>query len=207
MRLIVKSDGSVLLVAHPGIPKKICLDFAESHKEWIANKKRQMHRHHESVNDLIRSKKGEFLLFGEWVPLHIDATTRCEGLCDSRLMLRKKERLKKVIREMLESKLSALCERKAEEMGARYQKVSIRKTRHRWGSCSADSKLSFSLMLATAPEHVIEYLVVHELSHVLHKNHGRRFWEMVARYKPDYEEQETWIKQYHPLSAALIKSL
>jgi predicted metal-dependent hydrolase len=63
-----------------------------------------------------------------------------------------------------------------------------------WGSCSSKGNLNFSSRLLFAPRKVQDYVIVHELAHLVEMNHSDRFWEVVASVMPDYEEQERWLK-------------
>ena len=74
--------------------------------------------------------------------------------------------------------------------------VSIRDQRTRWGSCSSSGTLSFSWRLLLAPLDVLDYVVVHELCHLLELNHSRRFWRHVERVRPDYRYQFEWLRDF-----------
>ena len=73
-------------------------------------------------------------------------------------------------------------------IGVRCRRVSIRDTRSRFGSCSSQGSLSFSWRLALAPRRILDYVVVHELCHLVHLDHSRRFWSLVERVRPDFRE-------------------
>ncbi|MEL7679488.1 SprT family zinc-dependent metalloprotease, partial [Elizabethkingia meningoseptica] len=64
-------------------------------------------------------------------------------------------------------------------------RIGVRDTRSRWGSCSADGNLSFSWRLILAPPPVLAYVAAHELAHLIERNHGPRFWALVARLGGD----------------------
>jgi predicted metal-dependent hydrolase len=63
-----------------------------------------------------------------------------------------------------------------------------------WGSCSSKKNLNFSTRLLLAPEDVIDYVIIHELSHLTEMNHSIRFWSLVAQAMPEYKEKERWLK-------------
>lgn len=65
-----------------------------------------------------------------------------------------------------------------------------------WGSCSAKRNINLSTRLLFAPPKVIDYVIIHELAHLVEMNHSRRFWDLVAAAMPDYEEQEKWLKKF-----------
>jgi predicted metal-dependent hydrolase len=68
--------------------------------------------------------------------------------------------------------------------------IGFRYNRSRWGSCSGKNRLNFNTRLATMHPDFIEYVVVHELAHIRHKNHSKEFWAEVAQFLPDYKERQ-----------------
>lgn len=90
--------------------------------------------------------------------------------------------------------LTARAEALAGELGARVAGVSIRDPRSRWGSCSSTGRLSFSWRLLLAPEEVLDYVVAHEVCHLLRPDHSRAYWALVARVRPGYERPRRWLR-------------
>lgn len=82
----------------------------------------------------------------------------------------------------------------SEIIGVTPKSVKITSAKKRYGSCSAKNNLCFSLYLADFPIDAIDYVVVHELCHILEHNHSRRFWARVAKYLPDYKQREQILK-------------
>ncbi len=80
--------------------------------------------------------------------------------------------------------------------GHKVGRVSIRDQSTRWGSCSPKGNLSFNLRLMMAPMRVVDYLIIHELTHLEHQNHSKRFWDKVAKRCPKYVEYEEWLKKH-----------
>lgn len=64
------------------------------------------------------------------------------------------------------------------------------------GSCSSKKNLNFNLRLSMMPRRVIEYIVVHEMCHLIHMNHSKEYWGQVESVLPDYKEQKSWIKDH-----------
>ena len=83
----------------------------------------------------------------------------------------------------------------AEIMGVCPTGIRMTHARKRFGSCSPKNSLCFSLMLMQYPDEAIDYVVVHELAHIVHHNHSRAFWETVERFMPDYRERQKLLKQ------------
>ena len=87
----------------------------------------------------------------------------------------------------------------AEFMGVSFQSVSVTRARTRWGSCSAADRLSFTWRLIFCEPAAIDYVVVHELAHIEHKNHGAAFWARVQSVLPGFAEQRDWLKRHRRL--------
>ncbi|MHB8088929.1 MAG: M48 family metallopeptidase [Anaerolineaceae bacterium] len=83
----------------------------------------------------------------------------------------------------------------ARRMNARPKAVSIRDQRTRWGSCSSRGNLAFNWRLVMTPPGVLEYVVVHELAHMFELNHSKDFWDIVARFFPEYKKARTWLRK------------
>ncbi len=79
------------------------------------------------------------------------------------------------------------CEHFARVYGVPFKKISIRAQKSRWGSCSVGGSLSFNYRIAALPAHIADYIVVHEICHLLELNHSKAFWAQVARTIPHHK--------------------
>ncbi len=84
----------------------------------------------------------------------------------------------------------------AQTMNLFPSKVSFRKARRRWGSCSSNNAISLNYLMMKLPLDVIQYIIVHELAHIQHKHHQKAFWELVNHYLPDYKTRQDELKCY-----------
>lgn len=100
-------------------------------------------------------------------------------------------------RERAEAKVKQWNER----FGFVFNKISIRNSRSRWGSCSSKGTLCFNYKIAFLPEHLADYLVVHELCHLKEQNHSERFWSLVFEMVPDYA---LWRKELRNFERLII---
>lgn len=82
----------------------------------------------------------------------------------------------------------------AATLGVEFERIVIRDTRSRWGSCSSTGTLSFSWRLIMAPDDVLDYVAAHEVAHLLEMNHSQRFWAHVERLRPDWRAQREWLR-------------
>jgi predicted metal-dependent hydrolase len=83
----------------------------------------------------------------------------------------------------------------ARRIGQRVARVTVRDPKGRWGSCSHRGRLSFSWRLILAPEWVLDYVIAHEVAHLVEMNHGPRFWRLVERLYPDSLRPREWLRR------------
>ncbi len=93
--------------------------------------------------------------------------------------------------------IPSLVEKWAQKMRLYPTNITFRKTKRQWGSCSTKNTISFNTMIMKLPQHVIEYIIVHELAHIKHKHHQKAFWELVSEYLPNYKALVAELKTYH----------
>lgn len=80
------------------------------------------------------------------------------------------------------------------KMNLRINRLTIKEQKTRWGSCSSKKNINYNWRIIMAPLSVIDYLIIHELSHLVHLNHSTDFWNHVASYCPNYKEERNWLK-------------
>jgi predicted metal-dependent hydrolase len=128
------------------------------------------------------------------------AGQRIVGIADGEIrVLGGTEHIGRRVRDHLKELARQECQRRARELAAqlerRVARVSVRDTTSRWGSCTASGNLAFSWRLVLAPVAVLDYVVAHEVAHLVEMNHGVRFWRLVGRLSPDWERQRAWLRR------------
>jgi predicted metal-dependent hydrolase len=98
-------------------------------------------------------------------------------------------------KKLAEQKISERLGHYASRLGISYRRYRISSARSRWGSCARSGRLSFSWRLAMAPAPVLDYVIIHELIHILEHNHSGRFWEKVKQICPEYKRCKQWLKE------------
>jgi len=93
-------------------------------------------------------------------------------------------------------KILARAEQHARALGVKFQAAMIVDNQYRWGSCTVNNNVSFNWRLIKAPMFVIDYVVVHELAHLLEPNHTSRFWSIVRAHTPTMEKAKAWLKEH-----------
>jgi len=135
----------------------------------------------------------EFLKKSEkWIDAHLEkvATSQCPE--EEQLTL---EELKDIT-EAAKRDIVLRVRRFAPIVGVTYNRITIKCQKTRWGSCSGKKNLNFNCLLMLAPESVRDYVVVHELCHLIEMNHSKAFWAQVERVLPDWKEQRKWLKSH-----------
>ncbi len=74
------------------------------------------------------------------------------------------------------------------------QQVAFRRTKSKWGHCTSQGRIQYNWLIMGAPMEVIEYLVCHEVCHLLELNHSKKFWNLVASICPDFKQHQKWLK-------------
>lgn len=97
------------------------------------------------------------------------------------------------LKALARERLVAASDRYAGMVGRRVERVTLRDTRSRWGSCAADGALMYSWRLIMAPPAVLDYVAAHEVAHMVEMNHSDRFWAVVERLYPGWQVQRKWL--------------
>lgn len=100
-----------------------------------------------------------------------------------------------LLRAHARERLSSACDRYSSALGRPYSRITLRDTRSRWGSCSAEGALMFSWRLILAPPVVLDYVAAHEVAHLKEMNHSARFWSTVEKLMPEYKPHRAWLRR------------
>ena len=197
LSIAVNALGEVTVRAPLDAPMQKIERFVQEHEVWVLRTKQRKQSSGIALpsEDLQGYK---LLLLGEEYTLCLyDGTAIRLDEEQKRLFLPQNRAQKRII-EWLKENAERICkrvvERKKQEMGVDVLSVSISSARSFWGICTAKNALRFSYRLLYAPKEVIDYVVVHELAHVKHKNHSRQFWQEVEKYTPDWKRHRKWLK-------------
>ncbi|MEQ3513485.1 SprT family zinc-dependent metalloprotease [Pseudoalteromonas sp. BZB3] len=101
----------------------------------------------------------------------------------------------KLLTDLLSSYLELCLEQLSKQMNCHVSAVKIREYKSRWGSCSNKQALTFNSLLAGAPKHMIDYVIVHELAHCHVLAHNTLFWQLVEKHYEDYKSARLWFNK------------
>lgn len=217
--------GSIGLRVEPNrialmVPKQLAdaaiVAFVESEQSWLLQ---QIEEHQSQMPKQLVMKSGhELLLFGDKVmfkedhhtpvkKMHLTHDDTCITVFCKQSRALKNERhhiyrhLVDFFHQQLIDHLTPKVTEWEKRIGVQTQSVQIKNYRSRWGSCYSDGRVQFNWKLVMAPKAVIDYVVVHELCHLVHANHSAAFWNLVEQHCPDFETHKAWLKEN---GAALI---
>lgn len=127
-------------------------------------------------------QQGELLYLGKTVPVSFDTTD--------------KTAVEKWYKIAAKKYFAERLEQLAFQHGFTYNRFSIRASKTRWGSCSTKKNITLNWHLMKAPDFIIDYLILHELTHTEIMNHSRKYWKRVAEVCPFYEEAKIWLRKH-----------
>ena len=167
--------------------------FLLSKESWVRQKLQNAIKH-EPIDDKT------IPIFGEIYSLqHIEANY-CNVLIKQNLVEvysnipHDKSILIKFLRDKLLLEVTKLVDFFSAKHGLSFSKIRIMNNKNKWGSCSSKGVLSFNWRLVFAPKEILEYLVVHEMCHIIEMNHSIRFWNLVDTLYPNYKLAKLWLK-------------
>lgn len=197
---LIIGDNAELIVKAPLYARKEKIDnLVLSKKDWILEKQNEI-RTQLAAYPKHKFVKGErFLVLGFYYLLDFQPVKKC---CISENKLVVPDKLKKdakhTIVKWYKSKAKKFLFEKADYFSAitgfAFSKLSLSGATSRWGSCSSKNSINLNFKLLMCPEKIIDYVVVHELCHIKHKNHKKEFWNEVANIIPDFQERRNWLK-------------
>jgi predicted metal-dependent hydrolase len=196
MTLRVKaSEAKITLTAPPLTPLAMMQDFLNRYSGWVEVRSQKL-----SPPKLLAH--GDILPFkGKALELIYAPLVRGVFLNENTLEIGGEQagfqrRLHNFLYKEAKMALTQSSERYAAQLNVTIEKITVRDTTSRWGSCSSKGALNYSWRVILAPPEVLDYLCAHEVAHRLEMNHSSRFWAIVERLYPDYEKQEKWLKKH-----------
>ena len=199
----------ISISARPFHPLKVTLPVYESFgraERFLEEKEKWIHK----TLEKIRKLEDQYTLFSEDTRFHThehelkiersDVEIPKVSLSDRKILVRLPDESdihSPEIQEMIRWGIQAAWRKEAkkylpvrmDELSSKHQlpynRVTIKNNRSRWGSCSQKNNINLSLHLMRLPDHLIDYILLHELAHTLHRNHGRQFWRTLEKICPN----------------------
>jgi predicted metal-dependent hydrolase len=201
LTITVERDRSVVVRAPHGTPREKIDAVVERKKLWLYEKTRHVQKHDRPLKPREFISGSTVLYLGKNYRLEIISEDFDGVLFDQKFLISKASaaRAPELLREWYmrraKERLTPRARSYAKHMGVSYNNVLISDLKYRWGSCTPKNNLNFNWRLIKAPMRVIEYVIVHELTHLLVPNHTADFWAVVRNQLPDYLKSKDWLKR------------
>lgn len=195
--LTVTAAGEVVISAPLGTGKDILLQALNRHRVWI---ERKVAEREESWS---RLQEGAVYFLGQTCRLSLDPAA-VDPVALGPDEIRVKAATPAAAGPLLlawyhreaEGLIRERVEHYARELGLKVRRVELREWKRRWGECRPQEDLRFNWRLILLPPDVLDYVVVHELTHLREPGHTPRFWQGVERVLPDYRQRRGWLNRY-----------
>ena len=184
-------DGRVTLTVPAGMSLRTARDFAEKKAGWITSVVERQ------PCSMLVEVGVEIPVEGEMrmVVVGAEATARlADGAIEAPAGFAAPA-VMALLKELARERLAAAAQRYSSAVGRDFRRLTLKDTRSRWGSCSAEGNLMFSWRLILAPPSVLDYVAAHEVAHLRHMDHSHAFWNVVRNVCPDYQAPRNWLRR------------
>jgi predicted metal-dependent hydrolase len=204
LTITVERDRSIIIHAPETTSEEEVRRAVDAKRQWLFGK-----IHHPQKYQAAPQPPGKEIVNGESAPYlgrdyRIEVTETASGQVEFSRCFRVTATRQTMRREVLrdwyvgraKEKILPRVELHARELGVEFAAAKIVDNRYRWGSCTVNNNLNFNWRLIKAPMFVIDYVVVHELAHLIESNHTPRFWNIVRANNPTMEKAKAWLKEH-----------
>lgn len=207
LTITVERDRSVVVHAPSATAEEKIRQVVEARRQWIFEKTRHTQKYdewpHPPGKEMVNGESALYL--GRSYLIEISATDS-GGIEFARkffvpadLADRKLEAFRGWYIARAEEKILPRARHHARQLGVEFASAGIVDNRYRWGSCTIKNNLTFNWRLVKAPMSVIDYVVVHELAHLIEANHTPRFWNIVKAQIANMDKPKQWLKEHGQL--------
>lgn len=204
IKLSISHDGDIRVTLPAWSPYSSAIAFVQRHEKWIISKKKhnpeikagaRVGKAHQikivtSNEETIKSK-----IIGNEIRIYVP---REFSIGSSNVQQAIKKAATKALRKQADQLLPGRLEQLSKDTGLKYNSIKIRYLKSRWGSCSNRKEITLNLYLMLLPWHLIDYVLMHELTHTKVLAHNQSFWEELKEHCPKALILRNEIKQYKP---------
>lgn len=200
LTITVERDRSVVVHAPESTSEEKIKAIVESKRQWIYEKTRHAQKYelpHPPGKELVNGESALYL--GRHYQIEVVQNSSEEIRFEQRFLIpaRLSGERKKVLRDWYmdraKEKILPRTNKFANDLGVKFSKIKIVDNRYRWGSCTTKDNINFNWRLIKAPMYVVDYVIVHELAHLLEANHTPRFWNIVRAQSFKMEKAKQWL--------------
>jgi predicted metal-dependent hydrolase len=204
LTITVERDRAVIVHAPQGISEEEVRQVVDAKRQWILTKLRHPQKYKNRLHP-----PGKEVVNGESAPYlgrdyRIEVTETASGeveflnlfLVPPAHHAKRREVLQDWYIARAKEMILVRVKQHARDLGVEIAAAKIVDNRYRWGSCTVNDNVNFNWWLIKAPMFVIDYVIVHELAHLIEANHTSRFWSIVRAHTPTMEKAKSWLKEH-----------
>ncbi len=202
--ITVERDRTVIVHAPRQITDEKIEEIVESKRSWIFEKIHHGQKYcdspHPPGKELVSGESALYL--GRSYRIEVVETDASEIQFSHRFVIPRSHasRRKAVLRdwyiERAHEKIIPRVRRHARQLGVAFNRAKIVDNRYRWGSCTVKDNVNFNWRLVKAPMFVVDYVIVHELAHLMESNHTPQFWSIIRAQAPTMEKARAWLREH-----------
>ena len=202
LTLQISSDATLTIRAPLFVSMRHIEKLVFEKIHWIQKKQKEAQEKYVKISKKKYTDGETFLYLGKEYSLKIVDQQKTSLVFQKGFFLKRNtvERGKEIFthwyKEKAREKITERIHMYAQKEKFRFKSIRISSARTRWGSCSSHGNLNFNWRLLMAPLSVIDYVIIHELSHLVHKNHSKKFWNYVEILMPEYIKEKQWLKDH-----------
>lgn len=202
--ITVERDRSVVVHAPVDTPEEKLRELVDSKRQWLFEKLNDDQKYqilpHAPGKELVNGESALYLGRAYRIELADSANDRIRFSSKFLIPRSHASERKRVLREWYveraKEKILPRVEMHAKNLGVTYEQAKITDSRFRWGSCTPGNNLNFNWRLIKAPMFTIDYVIVHELAHLIEANHTPRFWNVVSAQLPAMDRARNWLREH-----------
>ena len=198
LSLTINENAELIIRAPKRLSIEKIQDFINEKENWINRKKRLIEN---QIKD-VTSNHNKLLYLGNLFPINVEQNASKElfftgeefianSIEPDSLSLSIKKWYKNKFKEIALPRVAYF----ANKHNLMVNQVRIKNKKTMWGSCSSKNNINLNYLLLMAPMGVIDYVIVHELVHTIHRNHSTDFWDSVESIMPEFQEHKRWLKK------------
>ena len=194
--LVIDNEANLIVKAPLQMEDSTIEELVCKKRRWINEKQRQISAFGEKYSPVVVDTGESLMYLGNSYTI-IKSDTLSISLSGHELIIPNEYGMDDLIHWLKDEALYVISERVSRYsgmMGITHGDVRLSDAKRRWGSCSSKNHLNFAWRLIMCPLSAIDYVVVHELSHIIYKNHSPSFWANVKTILPTYEEEQEWLR-------------
>lgn len=208
MEIAVEPPDVVTVTAPVGTNKELILEKVQSKGSWIIQKLYSFkHMNCKQINrEFVNGESFMYLGRTYSLQIEVDSSIRKSEvkLYRGKFVVKSKDKDEEIIKRSMEEWYRDKAKEIIEQRVSYYQRffnvapkgIKIKEQKKRWGSCTSKNELLFNWRCIMAKSNALDYIIVHEMCHMYHKDHSKNFWDLLASVLPDYEIRKEWLKNY-----------